>query len=103
MNIVYFHKNIKSFILSLERKVSAKINSAIYLLSIKGYDLSMPYSKKIEKNLFELRISGLQNIRIFYTFYNNQIVLLHIINKQSQRLELNDLSTARKRLSVLHS
>ncbi len=103
MLIKYFHNDIKQFIDSLEDKVSAKVNSVIELLSIEEYHLSMPFSKKIEKNLYELRIFSLQNIRVFYTFFENEIVLLHVINKKTEKLELNDLRTARQRLIHLHS
>jgi phage-related protein len=103
MKIVYFHNNINLFIRSLEDRVSAKVNSAIKYLSIEEYHLSMPYSKKIEKDIYELRISSIQNIRIFYTFYENSIVVLHAIKKTTQKLELRDLKTARQRLRDLHS
>ncbi len=81
----------------------ARVNKAIGVLRIKTYHLSMPLSKKIEKDLFELRILGIENIRIFYTFYDNKVVLLHAILKKTQRLTLRDLSTARMRLKILHS
>ncbi|MCR4334239.1 MAG: type II toxin-antitoxin system RelE/ParE family toxin [Patescibacteria group bacterium] len=103
MKVFYFHPDIKLFFNSLEDMVSAKVSSTIKLLSIEEYHLSMPYSKKIEKNLYELRISSFQNIRIFYTFYEDQIVLLHAINKKTQKLKLKDLSTTRNRLKLLHS
>ncbi len=103
MKIIYFHKDIKSFILSLENKIANKVINTIRLLSIEEYHLSMPFSKKLEKDLYELRILNTKNIRIFYTFYENQIVLLHIIDKKTQKLKLNDLKTARNRLSLLYS
>ncbi len=103
MQIAYFHPDIKDFFNTLEDKVSAKVSNTVQLLSMKEYHLSMPYSKKIEKDLYELRISSLQNIRVFYTFNKGQIVLLHAINKKTQKLELNDLKTARNRLALLHS
>jgi len=103
MQIIYYHKDIKSFLDSLETSIRAKVNANIKLLSIEEYHLSMPYSKRVEKNLYELRISGIQNIRIFYTFYNNQIILLYAINKKTDKLPLHSLNSARQRLSGLHS
>lgn len=103
MRIKYYHKDIESFRNSLEKVVRAKVNATIKLLSIKEYHLSMPYSRRIERDLYELRISSLQNIRIFYTFYNDDIVLLFAINKKTQKLNNNDLNTARQRLYALHS
>ncbi|MDO8575434.1 MAG: type II toxin-antitoxin system RelE/ParE family toxin [bacterium] len=102
MLITYFHKDIKSFLNSLEKAVKAKVDSMIIILSVEEYHLSMPYSKKIEKGIYELRILNLQNIRIFYTFYEGQIVLLYACNKKTQKLKLNYLNTVRKRLALLH-
>lgn len=103
MKVTYFHPDIKIFFDALEDRVGAKVDSAIQLLSVEEYHLSMPYSKKIERDLYELRISSIQNIRIFYTFFDKQIVLLHAINKKTQKLELNDLKTVRRRLWLLRS
>ncbi len=103
MKIFYFHDNIKSFIISLEDNVSSKVYSAIEYLSIEEYHLSMPYSKKIEKDIFELRILSPQNIRVFYTFYKGSIVILHAIKKTTQKLEHHDLRTVRRRLRDLQS
>ncbi len=103
MKISYFHPDIKTFLNSLQNEVRVKVYGVIELLAIREYHLTLPFSKKIEKDIYELRISSLQNIRIFYTFHNNQIVLLHIVNKKTQKLSLHDLSTARRRLSILQS
>ncbi len=103
MKISYYHKDIQSFLNSLEKAVKAKVVSSLELLSIEEYHLSMPYSKRVEKDLYELRVSSLQNIRIFYTFYDGEIVLLYGFNKKTQRLTWNNLNTARRRLKDLHS
>lgn len=103
MKISYYHKDIQSFLDSLEKAVKAKVVSSLELLSIEDYHLSMPYSKRVEKDLYELRVSSLQNIRIFYTFYDGEIVLLYGFNKKTQRLTWNNLNTARRRLKDLHS
>lgn len=95
MKISFFHEDIKTFLDVLEDKMRAKVNATIKLLS-------MPYSRKVEKNLYELRISSIQNIRIFYTFHDNKIVLLHAIYKKTDKLPLHDLNTARHRLYSLH-
>jgi phage-related protein len=103
MEIVYFHPDIKSFIASFGNDTAPDIFSAFDILASKGYLLSMPLSKKVEKGLYELRIQGRHNVRVFYTFHKEYIVLLHIIEKKTQKLRLQDLNTARKRLRHLHS
>ena len=103
MEITYFHPDIKSFISSFDGETASDVLDAIDFLSIKEYQLCMPYSKKIERDLYELRILGHHNIRVFYTFYEGRIILLHIIEKKTQKLKLQDLATARRRLRYLHS
>ncbi len=101
MDIQYVHTDIEVFLDSLEKTARAKINRLIRLLSEKEYRLTMPYSRKLEKDLYELRARGEQNVRIFYTFYKNKVVLLHIVSKKTQKLEKQDLATARTRLACL--
>lgn len=102
MEIDYFHKDIKEFLKNLDSATRAKAYLLIEALGIEEYKLSMPYSKKIDRNLYELRTQSIQNIRIFYTFFRNTIVLLHCIHKKTQKLEKRDLETAKRRLSNLH-
>lgn len=103
MDIQYVHRDIEVFLDSLEKSTRAKVNRLIRLLSEKEYRLAMPYSRKLGKDLYELRARSGQNIRVFYTFFRNRIVLLHIVSKKTQRLEKQDLETARTRLALLHT
>ena len=103
MEIVNVHPDIRKFIELLDYETRAYIDKIIAVLAFYEHRLAMPYSKKIEKNLYELRIKTSKNIRIFYTFYNNKVFLLHIINKEKQKLSPKDIDTARKRLAYLHS
>lgn len=103
MDIQYFHTDIEVFLDSLEKTTRAKVNRLIRLLSEKEYRLAMPYSRRLERDLYELRARSGQNIRVFYTFYENKIVLLHIVSKKTERLEKQDLATARARLTSLRN
>ena len=102
MEIVKIHHDIDEFVSKLDPDTRSQILRIVNLLGIHGYSLGMPYSKKIEKNLYELRIKATKNIRIFYTFHESKIIFLHIISKEKQKLSKNQLTTARSRLSWLH-
>lgn len=102
MKINNVHEDIEEFIGNLESQTQSEVLRIIDLLGIEGYNIRMPYSKKIEKDLYELRIKSVQNIRVFYTFCNNGAYLLNVIIKQKQRLSEKDLKTARARLKWLH-
>ena len=101
MEVVAIHPEIKKRISELPKGVNARVLKLIELLEIREYHLTMPFSKKIGKNLYELREMGEQNIRIFYTFNLGRAVLLHLISKKTQKLQKIDLETARKRLQWL--
>ena len=94
-------KLIESFIIVQERKTQAKITRMIITLGKYGPSLGMPFSKKIDKNLWELRISGKEAIRIFYTFKGSEIVLLHIFKKKTERIPQKEIKLATQRIERL--
>ena len=94
-------KPVKEFIKSLSSTSIAKVSHTIDLLKECGSFLKMPHSKKIKDNLYELRIRGEQEIRIFYTFKNRDIYLLHAFQKQSQKTPQKELKIALERIKLL--
>ena len=75
------------FIKKLDKLTIAKISRLIRILKEKGPFLYMPYSKKITNKIYELRIRGKQEIRIFYTFKGKYIYLLHIFQNAPPRVK----------------
>jgi phage-related protein len=101
MEVVFFNSGINDFLLTLEKSTYAKVVRQIKLLEIYSYKLSMPYSKPISKNLFELRIRGQQEIRIFYCFYKNKSYLLHVFIKKTRKTPKREIEIAEKRMVLL--
>ena len=71
MNVVFLDVKTKTYLLSLEQSSSNKAFRLIKLLVTFGNMIGMPYSKKLLSNLYELRVRGQQEVRIFYFFYND--------------------------------
>jgi len=92
---------VEKFINSLEKLTIARVLRIIDLLERFGNQLGLPHSKKVAQTLFELRISGKQEIRIFYTFHDKEIVLLHGFVKKSSRIPKRELENAKHRLAAL--
>lgn len=92
---------VEEFIASLEESTIGKVLRIIDLLEMFGNRLGMPHSKKIQANLFELRVRGKQEIRIFYVFHNNKAVLLHGFVKKTEKTPLKEIGVALKRFRVL--
>lgn len=89
---------IESFISEQVQPTKAKITRMILVLEQYGPNLGMPYSKKIDGDLWELRISGKEAVRIFYTVKENNIILLHIFKKKTEKTSQKELKLARQRL-----
>ncbi len=89
MNIRFVDDAIDRFIHSLEAETIAKVLRMIDLLERFGHELGMPHSKSIGKGIFELRIRGVQEVRLLYCFHNGDAVLLHGFVKKSPNLHLD--------------
>lgn len=94
-------KPLEKFIKSLESSTIAKVAHAIDLLQKHGNTLGMPRSKKLEGNLYELRVRGKQEIRIFYIFKGKQIYLLHGFKKQTQKTPRKEIEIALERTKII--
>ncbi len=101
MEVKSFNENVDQFIGGLQRSTIAKTLRTINLLDRFGHELCMPYSKKIGANIFELRVRGVQEVRIFYTFHKGLAILLHGFIKKSQKTPFKELHIAQKRLKSL--
>lgn len=101
MNIRFFDTALEKFIGSLEKSTIAKVLRTIDILEMFGHKISFPHSKKVRSNLFELRIRGKQEVRIFYTFLHGDAILLHGFIKKSQRIPRKELVSATRKLKLL--
>ncbi len=62
----------------------------------------MPLVRKIEKDLWEIRIQLDKRIaRILFTVNEGMMVLLHGFIKKSQKTPSNDLKVAKQRMATL--
>jgi len=101
MEIRIFDESLEKFIKDLQKPVVAKVLRTVDLLEKFGQKLGLPHSKKISNRLFELRISGKQEVRIFYTFNKSQTFLLHGFVKKSPKIPQKEIKTAFQKLKLL--
>lgn len=92
---------VYDFINSLNGKVKAKIIETIGLLEEFGTKLGLPHAKKlVGTSLWELRIMGSGNVRIFYiAFVGKNFLLLHGFQKKKQKTDRREIKTALVRLN----
>ncbi|MEK7451879.1 MAG: type II toxin-antitoxin system RelE/ParE family toxin [Patescibacteria group bacterium] len=101
MNIIFFDDKLEPFFTSLEKSTIAKVLRTIDLLEKFGNRLGMPHSKPIKGELFELRIRGIQEVRVIYAYHRGQIVLLHGFLKKTNEISLKDLNQAKMKKKQL--
>jgi len=103
--IIYWESNrgiapVYEFIEKLEEKLQAKVYKSPELLEEYGPQIGSSHSKKLKGSAFwELRILGSNNLRIFYaSIPNRSFLLLHGINKKSQKTPFKEIKIAQVRL-----
>ena len=65
-----------------------------------GWPIGMPYSRKLEKELWEVRsnISNGRIARVLFCLHDNQMILLHGFIKKTQATPDREKDIARKRM-----
>lgn len=101
MEIKFYNQSIENFVLRLDKPTIAKALRTLDLLEKFGKKLGMPHSKKINDNIYELRIRGKTEVRILYAFNKQIIFLLSAFVKKAQKIPKQHLRLAEKRLDSL--
>lgn len=88
----------KEFLLSLDKKMRARMVKIITLLAENGTELRMPYSEHLVDGIFELRAKVGSNIsRVMYFFViGRKIVLTNGFIKKTQKTPKNEIELAKK-------
>lgn len=94
-------KPVDFFIKKQQPQARAKIIHNVRLLQQYGNMLGMPHAKMLGGGLFELRIRGKEELRMFYCFKQKTIYLLHAFKKQKQQTPQKELLLAQSRMKEL--
>ncbi len=98
---IFYHDDVKAFVKKLQKPTQPKVLRAIELLEQYGRTLSMPHTKRITNILYELRIRGTQEVRIFYIIQADTAILIHIFLKKTQKTPQREIETAQNRFRLL--
>lgn len=103
--IIYYETNtgkspVFEFIQDLNVSAQNKVVETLEQLEEFGTLLGHPHSRKVTGTLlWELRILGRDNIRIFYVaVVNRRFLLLHAFVKKKQKTDTREIKTAINRL-----
>jgi phage-related protein len=94
---------VEDFIYKMQSATQAKIVRLLSMLEQFGPELSMPHTRLMGSGLYELRVRGKQEVRVFYIYaHANTIYLLHAFQKKTQETPKHELDIARERQSEIH-
>ena len=85
---------VRRFIFIQNSQTQAKYVRMRRLLQDYGPHLAYPHAKHVVGNLFELRIKGQTEIRVFYAWIGNSYFLLHAFKKKSQKTPRQEIEKA---------
>ncbi len=95
------HVAVRRFLKTLPSDLKSKCVEHLLLLETFGRLLAPPDSKKVNKNLFELRIQGSVQVRLLYGFSDDTAFVVNGFVKKSQKIPPRELQLAHKRFIEL--
>lgn len=102
MNRVKFLRDdTYDFLKSLDDDLVVKVFGLLEILEELGIHLGPPKLKKINKEIYELKIVGKTSVRILCSFIGSEIYILHAFIKKSQKIPRKELEKAIHRLAYL--
>ena len=92
---------VEEFLDDLEEEARAKVSIMIDLLEEYGYELREPHTKKLTKQLFELRSRGKQEVRLLFAYRSGKIFILTGFIKKSRKTPRLEIVKAERELNTL--
>lgn len=102
-NAVFFETGsgkqpVRDFINGLTKEDKKEIGADIRTVQI-GFPMGLPLVRKVKPDLWEIRSTIKDGIcRVFFTLFKNNMILLHIFVKKTQKTPLKELDIASERL-----
>ncbi|MBN2016372.1 type II toxin-antitoxin system RelE/ParE family toxin [Candidatus Dojkabacteria bacterium] len=95
---VYIDNKAERELRRFNTELRAEFKALIDKLAKEGH-LKIPFAKKIDKELFEMRVRIEGAWRGFYSYIQKDtVIILHFFRKKSQKTPRKKINTARKRL-----
>jgi len=101
--ISFFNRKVELQALSLPAGIHANLLHTLELIKVYGPAVGMPYTRKLERGLFEIRARGREGIGrcIFCDAGGRELVILCCFAKKSAKTPLRELQLARKRMKEI--
>ncbi len=94
---------VQDFIRNQDKQTKSKISRSIDLINKYGPDLGLPHSRYLGDGIYELRIRGKNEVRIFYIIIVNdlEVIFLHAFKKRTQKMPRREYIIAKERRDIL--
>jgi phage-related protein len=95
---------VQDFIFKMQPSTQGKLARLLDMLENFGPELTMPHTRPMGRGLYELRVRGKQEVRVFYIFAKGStIYLLHAFQKKSQETPKKELALAKQRQAEVNA
>ena len=89
-------RQVREFITSQPPGIQAEYVKIVERIEIDGY-LIEPFGKKLDSNLFEMRLRRGRQVRVVYFYHlENRVIGVHAFVKKTQQTPMRDLAQARR-------
>jgi len=94
---------VQDFIRRQDKQTKSKISRSIDLINKYGPDLGLPHSRYLGDGIYELRIRGKNEVRIFYiaVVSNLEVIFIHAFKKRTQKMPRKEYIIAKERRATL--
>lgn len=101
MKVFFANLRVEKFYDMAVEEIGPAVYRGVILLSERGYNLRMPFSRTLGDRLFELRIAAAVQVRFIYTFKDRNIYILHGFIKKTNEIPGKELEYAKKQSQLL--
>ena len=96
MEVIHAQSLTKEFFDELDEKTASRVQKVLLTLEKYGNKIGFPKSRYIRNGIFELRVVGERQVRIFCTFHNSKAYILHIFIKKTWKIPSKEIEYAEK-------
>lgn len=94
-------KNVREFVAVLPEESQAEYETIVERLETDGF-LFEPFAKKLETDLFEIRLRRGKQVRVFYFYYDEDYIFgVHAFIKKAQKTPTQEMKKAKKIISKI--